>query len=386
MEATDRPHVLCIDDEPHVLEGLVDNLRRLYDVSTAQSGADGLTALERDGPFAIVLTDMRMPAMDGAAFLTHARRLAPETVRMLLTGHADIESAVAAVNDGQVFRFLLKPCPREVLLAAFASALEQYRLITAERELLQGTLRGCLEAVTDVLSLANPAAFGRAQRLRTLARALANARGIADPWFVEIAAMLSQIGAITLPDETAQKLHLGKPLTPAEASQVERIPSVAVRLLRDIPRIEPILEIISNARHGANDEAVGGGPVPLGAKILRLAIDFDELESQGIDPDLALATLRGRGDTYDPLLVEHLAALRGATANEIVTEITLEEIEPGMVFAEDVHTPAGALLIPRGYQTTPQLLERLANIKHNDWNLLVRVKVDPQRLHARRAA
>jgi hypothetical protein len=198
--------------------------------------------------------------------------------------------------------------------------------------------------------------------------------------------MLSQIGCITLPDETAERLYLGKPLTPEEAAIVDRLPAVAVRLLRGIPRIEPVLEIITNARHRADEEAIGGGPVPAGAKILRLVTDFDELEAQGVDPDTSLAMLRGRGGTYDPLLVEKLAALRGATASTIVAELDLDEIEPGMVFADDVRTPAGALLIPRGYEATPQLLDRLANVKRNDWNLRVRVKVDPQRLQGRRAA
>jgi response regulator RpfG family c-di-GMP phosphodiesterase len=382
----ERPRILCVDDEPQVLAGLVDNLRRQFDVHTAPSGADGLEAIERDGPFAVVLTDMRMPGMDGASFLRLARERAPDTVRMLLTGQADLDAAIAAVNEGQLFRFLLKPSTRDALRAAFEAAVSQHELLTAERELLQDTLRGCLETVTDVLSLANPAAFGRAQRLRTLARTLADARAIPDPWFVEIAAMLSQIGCITLPDETAERLYLGKPLTPEEAAIVDRLPAVAVRLLRGIPRIEPVLEIITNARHRADEEAIGGGPVPAGAKILRLVTDFDELEAQGVDPDTSLAMLRGRGGTYDPLLVEKLAALRGATASTIVAELDLDEIEPGMVFADDVRTPAGALLIPRGYEATPQLLDRLANVKRNDWNLRVRVKVDPQRLQGRRAA
>lgn len=385
-EPTGRPRILCVDDEPQVLEGLVDNLRRQFDVCTATSGADGLAAIERDGPFAVVLTDMRMPGMDGASFLRLARERAPDTVRMLLTGQADLDAAIAAVNEGQLFRFLLKPSTRDALRAAFEAAVSQHELLTAERELLQDTLRGCLETVTDVLSLANPAAFGRAQRLRTLARTLADARAIPDPWFVEIAAMLSQIGCITLPDETAERLYLGKPLTAEEAAIVDRLPAVAVRLLRGIPRIEPVLEIITNARHRADEEAIGGGPVPAGAKILRLVTDFDELEAQGVDPDTSLAMLRGRGGTYDPLLVEKLAALRGATASTIVAELDLDEIEPGMVFADDVRTPAGALLIPRGYEATPQLLDRLANVKRNDWNLRVRVKVDPQRLQGRRAA
>jgi DNA-binding NtrC family response regulator len=111
-----RPRVLCVDDEPNVLEGLRLHLERPYRLSTATGDAEGLAILERDGPCAIVISDMRMPKMDGAAFLGQVRQRFPDTVRMLLTGHADIDAAIAAVNEGQIFRFLSKPCPPAQLL------------------------------------------------------------------------------------------------------------------------------------------------------------------------------------------------------------------------------------------------------------------------------
>ena len=82
--------MLCVDDEPHVLEGLRDSLSRSFDVHVAESGADGLALLEQDpGGYAVVISDMRMPGMSGAAFLSQARRIAPDAVRLLLTGHSD---------------------------------------------------------------------------------------------------------------------------------------------------------------------------------------------------------------------------------------------------------------------------------------------------------
>ena len=100
----DFPRVLCVDDEPHVLEGLRDSLRRSFDVSVADSGGAGLALLEKDPDgYAVVVSDMRMPGMSGAAFLSQAKRVAPNAVRVLLTGHADVEAAISAVNDGQLF-------------------------------------------------------------------------------------------------------------------------------------------------------------------------------------------------------------------------------------------------------------------------------------------
>lgn len=121
------PRVLCVDDEPKVLDGLVRALRGTFDVHTAVGGALGLAAIEREGPFAVVMSDMRMPGMDGATFLRFCRERAPDAVRVLLTGQADLPSAVAAVNEGQIFRFLTKPCDRGTLVAALGEAVDRYR-------------------------------------------------------------------------------------------------------------------------------------------------------------------------------------------------------------------------------------------------------------------
>src|SRR5205823_11426086 len=128
-------------------------LRRRFDVASATSGADGLAALEKaTGAVAVVISDMRMPAMNGAAFLAQVRQRWPDTVRMLLTGQSEIEAAIAAVNEGQIFRFLSKPCPADQLLAAVMAAVAQHDLITAERVLLEQTLHGSIKTLTEILS------------------------------------------------------------------------------------------------------------------------------------------------------------------------------------------------------------------------------------------
>ena len=129
MIATTKPHILCVDDEPQVLESIKLNLRRSYSVSTALNGVEALTVLSQSQDIAVIVSDMRMPSMNGAVFLAKARQLAPDAVRMLLTGQSDIDTAIAAVNDGQIFRFLTKPCAPTVLLDAMAAAVTQQRLI-----------------------------------------------------------------------------------------------------------------------------------------------------------------------------------------------------------------------------------------------------------------
>src|ERR1035438_1861758 len=190
--------ILFVDDEPAVLDGYRRILGRDLSIETAVGGALGLTAIAESGPFAVVVSDMRMPQMDGAQFLTRVRDVAPDTVRMALTGQTDIDTAMAAVNEGRIFRFMTKPVSKENLLKAVESGLAQHHLITAEKELLEGTLKGCVSVLSEMLSFSNPAAFGRAMRLLRFVQHAAQKLALKSSWSYEIAAMLSQLGCVTL--------------------------------------------------------------------------------------------------------------------------------------------------------------------------------------------
>jgi response regulator RpfG family c-di-GMP phosphodiesterase len=370
-----KTKVLCVDDEPQVLEGLALQLRRGYEVHTATRGARGLEVLGQHGPFAVVLSDMRMPAMNGAAFLSRVRQQAPDTVRMLLTGHADLQAAIAAVNDGQVFRFLTKPCPPDQLRLSFEAATEQHRLVTAERVLLEHTLHGSIKALTDILALTNPVAFGRATRIKKHVSEIAEELGMPDRWQVEVAAMLSQLGSISLPEETAEKYYYGQDLSTEERAMVSRMPKVTDTLLSNIPRLEQVREILA-AQHKSFNVGRHREETPLGALILKIAIEFDELESRGFSIQLALDTMRGREDAYDPTILESFVRLKGAaTKRQEIKEISLCAVRVGMVFAEDVRTKTGVLLVTRGYEVTPSFIERARNFREDFVNELVRVVV-----------
>ena len=128
---SEKPVILCVDDEPNVIESMSLNLQVHYTVLTASSGPEGLEVLKGRKDVAVVVSDMRMPDMDGAEFLAAVRKVAPSAVRMLLTGYSEIDAAMRAVNEGQIFRFLTKPCETEHLIASLESAVEQYRLVTA---------------------------------------------------------------------------------------------------------------------------------------------------------------------------------------------------------------------------------------------------------------
>lgn len=132
--------ILFVDDEVAVLDSLRRNLGRCYDLETAVGPEAGLGRLETAGPFAVIVSDLRMPGMDGVAFLAKAREIAPDAVSIMLTGHGDLDAAMAAVNEGHIFRFLTKPCPPAILARSLDAALAQYRMAAADRELLRVTL------------------------------------------------------------------------------------------------------------------------------------------------------------------------------------------------------------------------------------------------------
>ena len=357
-----HPRVLCVDDEPYVLDGLRDVLRRSFDVRTATSGADGLRALldEPDG-YAIVLSDMRMPVMSGAEFLRRARMIAPDAVRMLLTGHADLEDAIKAVNGARLFRYLTKPCDSDELLRACAAALGYHRLHVAERLVLEQTVRGSVEALGDVLALTNPAAFGRGRRVKRLAGQLAYALGVPAVWEVEVAAMLAQVGAVILPQATADKLYSGLALTEHEAAMVQRVPAVSRGLIGKIPRLDGVLEILDGSYEThAHPDAVD--PVGRAAQILRIARDYDSLESQGVTKPVALGAMASRR-IYPPEFLTTLANVIGVgRAAPAIREVQLDDLAVGATLASDVVSVDGRLLVARGHPVSEQIIERLTNI------------------------
>ncbi|HSY25066.1 MAG TPA: HD domain-containing phosphohydrolase [Polyangiaceae bacterium] len=362
-----KPRVLCVDDEPSVLEGLSLTLRRGCEVVTAQSGSAALDLLGRDPAIAVVLSDMRMPGMDGATFLGKARLVAPDATRLLLTGQADLASAIAAINEGRIFRFLNKPCSPPTLVAAIEAAVDMNRLVTAERVLLEQTLRGSIQMLTDVLALAAPTTFGQAVRIQRHARELASKVPGAEIWPVEVAAMLSQVGFITLAPATVEKLQEGKPLAQDEQLALDRLPAFAERLVSGIPRLEVVrsaLKHLGTRYDGAGEAAHAphGKAIPLGARVLAVVCDYDRLEAGGVSSQLALDTLRGRRGRYDPELLDLFAANLGAERrDDDVSEIPIRSLRVGMVLLDDVRTTAGRLLVARGHEATASLVERFRN-------------------------
>lgn len=359
-----RPRVLFVDDEPEVLEAVAVNLRRGYEVVTATSGATGLEYLSAESDFAVVVSDMRMPKMDGATFLALARETAPDATRMLLTGHSDIEATIKAVNHGQIFRFLAKPCPKDTLLQAIESAVAQHRLVTGERVLLAQTLNGSIKMLFDILAITAPAAFGRANQIKNRVLQLARMLGVLDCWQLEIASLASQLGYIVVPHEVCEKLEHKLPLTEDEQRMVARAPEMTEQLLANIPRLEGVRAML--AAHVAPPRRNPNAEPPvqrveLGAHLLRIAIDIEALEREHPQGS-TLSQLLARADVYDPEVLEAVERLYRQPAPRVhVRPMHARDLARGMVLAEDVRLRNGTLLVARGYEVTASFIERINN-------------------------
>jgi response regulator RpfG family c-di-GMP phosphodiesterase len=377
----DTPPILLVDDEVAILDGLRRQLRKRFTVHTANSGAEALELLESES-VAVVVSDMRMPQMDGATFLSRVRSLHPNVVRILLTGQADTQAAITAVNEGQIYRFLTKPCPPEVLVEEIGSAVELNRLVTAEKELLGTTLRRTVEALMATLSLAQPAAFGRAVRVTRTVTDLAEALQVEEPWDLEVTAMLSHLGAVTLPPNVLAKLDSGRPLTEEEAEMAGRVPEISRDLVATIPRLEGVAEAIGCQRArfdgtGSAPRMPSGDDLPLAARILRVAVDFDAGMSQRPSAQATISVLRADPGAYDPRVLEALVSCHAASeAPAPPQDVDVLHLEPGMVVFDDVLTSEGVLLISRGTVVTDALTLRLENYaRQNRVGRRIRVQV-----------
>ena len=216
--------VLFVDDEPNVLVAHRRQFRNRFPLWTADSAAAGLALLHAHPEIGVVVSDMQMPVTNGAQFLASVRAARPDTVRFILTGQADVDAAIAAVNSGAIFRFLQKPCSQDELSLGLEAAFEQRRLLRAERDLLENTLSGAVEILVELLEATNPSLFSRSFRILRSAQALGSALRISDPWELRVAALLSQIGCLAIPPETLATAVAGAaPLEGAGAGAGARV-------------------------------------------------------------------------------------------------------------------------------------------------------------------
>lgn len=408
------PLVLLVDDEPGVLSALRRLLRPTgYRVMTAEGGAQGLELLAAN-PVDLIISDMRMPNMNGAEFLSRARVLSPETMRILLTGYSEIDSAVRAINEGGIYRYLSKPWDDHDLLLTVQRAIEQ-RALTREAarltdltqlqnerlQLMNAGLETQVEARTEELrqtvlflegaqrdlkdnftNMAQVCASmielrcgvmgGQSIRVGDLAHRIALACGLSELHAQDIlhAGLLHGIGKLSLPDDILDR-SLDR-LSPEEFKLYHQHPLRAQMVLTPVSQLEQVARIILHQYERYNGrgtpDRLTGDSIPIGSRIVAVARDYvglqaGEIVKQRIPPEQAVEMIKSQsGLRYDPLVgVRFLAVLKEQQEAPAVRQIRSGDLREGMRLADDLLTRRGVLLITRDSTVSAHQVEQ---IKH----------------------
>jgi CheY-like chemotaxis protein len=357
-------NILFVDDEQSVLDGIQRNLRRTYSIHTANGAEEAFEVLEKEGPFAVIISDMHMPVMNGASLLSKVAQRWPDTVRAMLTGKGDIETAIAAINEGNIFRFAMKPFSKEQLTQMIEDCLEQHRLITAERDLLEGTLQGSVQVLIDMLSMTHPAAFSSARRVQYYTSILAKQLGITESWSLEVAAMLSYLGMVTIPVEIVEKYMDGVALAEHEQQMINTHPVTASRLISAIPRLEPVADMIARQARPfsmENPHQYSTSGQDRDALILHVATQFDRGIELGLTPEESAAKLNKFGLALGINSSQLFAGVCPPSEKTAKQTLRIDQARDGMTLAADIRMNNGTLVMRKGQTLTDVIRKRLLN-------------------------
>jgi response regulator RpfG family c-di-GMP phosphodiesterase len=399
-------NLLCVDDEPNILSALRRLLRpHGYQVTIASSGAEALAIMEEQA-FDLVISDMRMPEMDGAQFLEQVKRRWPDTVRLLLTGYADVTSTVDAINKGEIYRYISKPWDDRELLLIVRQALERkalerekvrLELLTArqneelrdlnanlELKVMERTVElrkahdkvktsflTSIKVFANLIELRGSNLAGHSRRVADLARKIANRMELspADGQDVFLAGLLHDIGKIGLPDHL-----LVKPVPQMTGEELGLYRKHPVKGEQSVMALEELrgAATIVRSHHERFDgqgypDGLMGVAIPMGARILCVANDYDGLQIGSLSvrrytqDDAKKLIAEGKGKRYDPQVIEAFLEIVGKPevrdSGEI--EVGVADLKPGMILSRDLLTRDGVLLLAADYILDANLIRQI---------------------------
>ncbi len=366
MNNSAKPKVLLVDDEINVLNAYRRNLRRDYELFLANGAEQAFSIIKKYGPFYVVVSDFKMPGMNGISFLKQVREINPDTVRIMLTGFADINITMDAINEGYIFRFLTKPCPVGSLKSSIDQGIKQYQLILSERELLNKTLKGSIKTLVEILSVVNPLVFNYSSRMRKLAVNIAKRLKCENLWEIEISALVSTIGLVSVPTEIIEKALYGLEMTEKERKMFYSHPKIGADLIKNIPRLEVVSESVYYQYVDFRVPTPGykktGEEIPFPARILKVLNDYFLLTATQFDQQEVLRKMEKNSLKYDPKVLGALAAeLAGFDSDKVALLKDITELKEGDILADDLKDTYGFLLLPRGTELNSASLSKIIN-------------------------
>jgi response regulator RpfG family c-di-GMP phosphodiesterase len=361
--------VLVVDTDEAVISTCKRLMRGIIEVEAVPVGEMALTAIDERGPFAVIVTEMGLDDMSGITLLGEVAKRAPETVSIMLTTLGEPLAVVNAINLGGVFRFLAKPCKPDAFLAAMRDAIALYQRRRVARELQSQAGYGIVQLLAGTFFTQEIELPEAAKRIRDRVRRVALAIKLLPTPELEVAALVMRLGMATIPPHVRQKLHIHEKLAPAEAEQLARIPEVVARLLEDVPRMAPVIEIIRHdggdiAGEEAKRVAVRKDQISLSARVLRAVVDLEILETAGQPTPAALLRMQRESGRYDRAVLKVMESLfvqRRLFSEDQMEERNIVDLVAGNTLATDALSTEGVALVSAGTTLTPELIERLRN-------------------------
>lgn len=334
-----------------------------FDVFLADNAEEGLLQLGRDPRFRVVVSGLNLPAMNGNDFLAAVRKDHPKVMRIMATAEEGVEIVAGAVNIAHVFALLPRPCPPDELRETTRDAVITSRKLQAEADSMRDTLFGTVKMLVDILELTHPAAVRRSKRIRRRAQEICSDLNAMPAQFMDMIVLLSNIGCVGLPAGLLRKMEKGKDITPQDMKMFRAHPSIAAHLLGNVPRMGKVAEIIRHQNTPCSKKP------PLGARILKVCIDMDQMQLTGTGPAKGIEYMRGKPEVYDAEVLEALERHRGESEKVRCNQLMVADLEPGMVMQTDMVTEAGNILLNKG-----ETLSEASHLRIQAFSGLLRIK------------
>lgn len=356
--------VLLVDDDRQLLDGIRRNLCFDYDLIVAESGAQALDSLSNAGQVPVILTDMRMPGMDGVQFIAHARMISPDASYVMLTGNQDLATAVKAVNEGQVFRFLNKPCDIKTLKAAIDAGRRQYDLTQCEKVLLNKTCAGAVGMLMDVLETNQPDVGVRLASLRDTFDQLRVATSMPSRWDLSLASRLALVGLVCFEPAETEAFLATPPNDAAWGEALRRIVRTGGRVISRIPRLDDVGRLVemipeTDGSFYQPDATEPDDVIAMGATLLHVAALLDAARSHGLGGRQAAGEVRLALSKPRPEYLSLIERLPEPNTAVAPIEVAPEDLKPGMVLHSDLKGRDGYILVRGGKRLTDVVIERV---------------------------
>ncbi len=352
--------VLFIDDDASLLSTMKRNLSLEFNVHTAEGADAALGVVAEQGAFSVVVVDMQMPKLNGIQTIVLLREKMPEAVFVMLTGNQDLATAIQAVNDGNVFRFLNKPCQVSEISTAIQAAQQQHNLVIAEKELLSCTFAGAINLIADVIEMQEDRHIDTGRMSAALVD-LASQLSIDISWEEKVAARIFLVGIAMLGPEDTIKFVTLDPTTTEHKAMFAQICKKSASMLARLPRLGWIVELLKSVPKADCLES-GCDRMEAAAVLLRVVFYWNFLTNKGMCVEAASAVIESIMPRLSSRFIGAMQCLHDNHDAHVLTKVPVSKLRAGMIPHSDITIPGGGYAVAKGRVLTEAQVENLLRI------------------------